>query len=222
VELNPQVTWTMDAEGQALEVNPRWEELTGLTPEQARGHGWMEALHPDDRERTMAGLNHCLASGEPVDVEYRLRRREGGWRWMRSRGARRTDSSGQVIRWYGSVEDIDDRKRTEEALRLSEACLNAVADSFHAGIVVADAPDGKLRVSNPEARRLLGEGVLEAKAPEFSEHLAKALSGETTECEVIPFVRGDGVSIRIEVSGAPVRDAGGAVKAAMLFVCEAR
>ncbi len=60
VELNPQIPWTMNTEGKNIEISPRWEELTGLTLEQSKGHGWMEALHPDDARRVVDRIEEML------------------------------------------------------------------------------------------------------------------------------------------------------------------
>jgi PAS domain S-box-containing protein len=116
VELNPEVPWVMDAEGNNLDVSSRWTEITGLSKEQTRNRGWLEALHPDDIEPTMNALREALRSGKNIDVEYRVKRIDREWRWMRSRGAPRFGQAGEILRWYGSVEDVDVRKRMEEAL----------------------------------------------------------------------------------------------------------
>jgi len=117
VELNPEIPWVMDSEGNNLDVSSRWTEVTGLSKEQTRNLGWLEAVHPDDMEPTIMKLRDGLRSGKPIDVEYRVKRVDREWRWMRSRGSPRLGPSGEILRWYGSVEDIDDRKRLEEALR---------------------------------------------------------------------------------------------------------
>jgi PAS domain S-box-containing protein len=116
VELNPEVPWVMDSEGNNLDVSSRWTEITGLSKEDTRNLGWLEALHPEDVEPTMKTLRAALHSGMPIDVEYRVRNAAREWRWMRSRGSPRREPSGEILRWYGSVEDIDRRKQLEEAL----------------------------------------------------------------------------------------------------------
>jgi len=116
VELNPEVPWVMDAEGNNLDTSSRWTEITGLSKEQTRNRGWLEALHPDDIEPTMNALREALRSGKHIDVEYRVKRIDLEWRWMRSRGSPRLGPPGEILRWYGSVEDIDARKRMDEAL----------------------------------------------------------------------------------------------------------
>ena len=117
VELNPEVPWVMDSEGNNLDVSSRWSLITGLSKEKTRNLGWLQALHPEDVEPTMKKLREGLKSGAPIDAEYRVKNTSHEWRWMRSRGSPLRGPSGNILRWYGSVEDIDDRKRLEEMLR---------------------------------------------------------------------------------------------------------
>jgi PAS domain S-box-containing protein len=117
VELNPEIPWVMDSDGNNLDFTPRWTTLTGLNKEQTRNLGWLEALHPEDVEPTMKAIANALHSGEPIDIEYRVKCVGGEWKWMRSRGSPRVGPSGQIVRWYGCLEDIDDRKQLQDALR---------------------------------------------------------------------------------------------------------
>jgi PAS domain S-box-containing protein len=121
VELNPEIPWVMDSEGNNLDVSSRWTKITGLSKEKTRNLGWLEAVHPEDVESTMKALVEALHTGEAVDVEYRVKSIDNGWRWMRSRGSPRIGPSGQIVRWYGSVQDIHDRKLLEESLRKKPA-----------------------------------------------------------------------------------------------------
>jgi PAS domain S-box-containing protein len=109
-EINPEVPWVMDAEGNNLQVSSRWVATTPLGKDRTRNLLWLEALHPDDLEATVRVMKEALRTGKPIDIEYRVADLEGGWRWMRSRGSPRFGSSGEITRWYGSVEDIHDRK----------------------------------------------------------------------------------------------------------------
>jgi PAS domain S-box-containing protein len=116
VELNPEIPWVMDAQGNNIDVSSRWVETTGLSKQQTRNLGWLDALHPEDIEATMNALREALQTRRHIDVEYRIKTLDRGWRWMRSRGSPRIGSSGDILRWYGSVEDIDDRKKIEAQL----------------------------------------------------------------------------------------------------------
>jgi PAS domain S-box-containing protein len=235
VELNPQIPWLMDAEGRNIEVSPRWETTTGLTREQTRGDGWMDALHPDDRTRIAPIVQDSMQNFKPIDVEYRVRQPDGKWMWMRSRGSPRFNSTGKVIRWYGSVEDIDQRKRTEEELRASETRLKAVFDSAPIGIILADAPEGTLRMANPEAKRLLGDPVLPGPSSRnFSQWWAIHEGGEMLKSEEYPLARAlrgvatrydellcqfaDGSKRWLGLSGAPIHGADGAIGGGVLVV----
>ncbi|WP_262297262.1 bifunctional diguanylate cyclase/phosphodiesterase [Microvirga sesbaniae] len=117
VELNPQISWTADPQGNLLDVSSRWCDRTGTGMDDALGSGWTRSLHPDDLPLTLDRWSRSLATGQELDVDYRLRMADGTYRWFRSRAAARRAGDGTVIRWYGTVEDIHDRKLTEETLR---------------------------------------------------------------------------------------------------------
>jgi PAS domain S-box-containing protein len=116
VELNPQIPWVLDEKGMATMISPRWQQLTGMREEDYRGRGFITALHPADQSRVEAAIEHSVRTGDLIDAECRVRTFNGGWRWVRSRGAPRRDLRGKIIRWYGSADDIDDQKRLEEEL----------------------------------------------------------------------------------------------------------
>ena len=116
VELNPQIPWVLDDKGMATMISPRWQQITGMSEEEARGRGFIGAVHPEDQKRVVERIEHSLRTGDLIDVECRVRT-GGAWGWIRSRGAPRRDASGRIIRWYGSADDIDAQKRLEEELR---------------------------------------------------------------------------------------------------------
>jgi len=117
VELNPQIPWVLDDQGMATMISPRWKQITGMSEEEYRGRGFINALHPADQKRVAETIEHSLRTGDPIDVECRVRTPSGNWRWIHSRGAPRRDETGRIIRWYGSADDIDAQKRLEEELR---------------------------------------------------------------------------------------------------------
>jgi PAS domain S-box-containing protein len=115
VELNPQVTWTAHADGQLNRVAGRWGEWTGTS---GLGDSWTQGLHPDDRARTFEAWGRSVATGEPYDIEHRVKMRDGSYRWARSRAFPRRDSEGAICLWYGTTEDVHERKVAEEHQRL--------------------------------------------------------------------------------------------------------
>jgi diguanylate cyclase (GGDEF)-like protein/PAS domain S-box-containing protein len=106
VELNPQVLWIMDPQGRNLDVTPRWDRVTGMMQVPSTEHDWLRSIHPDDFQATVHAIAKSRRGGSPIDVEYRVENADGGWRWKRSMGAPRFDSHGNIVCWYGSVQDV--------------------------------------------------------------------------------------------------------------------
>ena len=109
-----QVPWIMDADGNSLQVNSQLLPCTRTLNDSSRHLGWLEALHLDDLAPTLKATKEALRTGDAIDVEYRVRV-GGKWRWMRSRGSASLGPTGEISRWYGTVEDIDDYR--QEAAR---------------------------------------------------------------------------------------------------------
>jgi PAS domain S-box-containing protein len=107
IELLPQIPWVIDAEGRALDVSQRWLDISGMAKDEWRGFGWLDALHPADRQPTIDAMQVAFSTGKPIDVIYRVRPRGGDWKRMRSRGAPRLGPHGKIICWYGSLEEVD-------------------------------------------------------------------------------------------------------------------
>ena len=154
IALNPEVPWLADAEGNITEFGPRWLELVDLDRDATIGQGWASALHPDDMTSTIIQWRASLESGDPVDIEYRLRLKSGEYRWMRARAAPRRDEQGRIIRWYGTLEDIEDRKAAEAALRQSEAFARSILEASANAIEVLDL-DGHLIFMNGPGIRIM-------------------------------------------------------------------
>jgi diguanylate cyclase (GGDEF)-like protein/PAS domain S-box-containing protein len=154
VDLNPEIPWVAAPDGSILEVGPRWLELMGMSAEETLGTGWVKALHPDDVGPTSTYWAICLSTGEPVDVQYRVRLKSGEYRWMRARAAPSRDSTGTITLWYGSLEDVHDRKMAETALRDSEEFARSILESSSMAIEVLDA-DGRLIFMNGPGIRIM-------------------------------------------------------------------
>lgn len=116
-EAVPEILFTSRADGFCDYTSRRLQEYTGLSAEEALGEGWMSALHPDDRQRTRSGWLEAVRTGKPYEIEYRLRRADGAYRWFRGHAVPMRDASGQIVQWFGACADIDDLKRAEQDLR---------------------------------------------------------------------------------------------------------
>jgi PAS domain S-box-containing protein len=113
VDAIPTLAWSARSDGSADFFNQRWLEYTGLATEQARDWGWTVALHPDDVNGLVDYWRSVLASGEPGEMEARLRRFDGVYRWFLFRATPSFDADGRVVKWFGTNTDIEDRKRGE-------------------------------------------------------------------------------------------------------------
>jgi PAS domain S-box-containing protein len=119
-----QVVWTTDADGQAVEQSPTWCDFTGQTWDEAKGSGWLDALHPDDRALAQATWQQAVAQRQVYAREYRVRRHDGVYIWMGVRGAPVVDGAGKVVEWIGINVDITASKEAaaahERTLRFAE------------------------------------------------------------------------------------------------------
>jgi PAS domain S-box-containing protein len=118
----------MTAEGQVEFVNNQALEYFGKTLEELKGWSTSEAVHPDDLPQAVAAWRHSVETGDPYDIDHRLRRVDGAYRWFHSRGLTLRDANGRVVRWYNLLTDIDERRRAEEKLRQSEMELRQILD----------------------------------------------------------------------------------------------
>lgn len=124
IDTIPTLAWCNLPDGPNEFLNKGWHEYTGHTPEDSHGWGWQSAIHSEDLPSLMNKWREMLVLGQPGEIEARLRRCDGVYRWFLIRAQPLFDETGrEVIRWYGTGTDIDDRKRAEEQLRRSEAFL---------------------------------------------------------------------------------------------------
>src|SRR5579862_7478202 len=120
----PQLVWTCNSEGLCDYLGPQWFHYTGASEAEQLGYGWLNQLHPSDRERTITAWNEAAATGENFVAEFRIRRRDGAYRWFRTLAVPIRDDADNIIKWFGSNTEIDDLKQTEAKLRESEALLS--------------------------------------------------------------------------------------------------
>jgi PAS domain S-box-containing protein len=155
IDTVPAQLWTESPEGVVDFVNRRWIDYTGMTLEQAVGSGWNRMVHPDDIERVLSKWRILISEGKPREIESRLRRSDGTYRWFLSRCCPLIDRSGNILGWYGSDTDIHDRKESEEKLRQSEAHLQEAQTLGRIGSWVLDIAAGTVSGS-PELFRIFG------------------------------------------------------------------
>lgn len=154
VELARHISWSADASGAIRTASARWTEVTGIDLAKALDSGWLDALHPKDVEPTLRAWRLAVETTSSIDVEYRLRTPDG-YRWFRSCASPSMDCSGAVLGWFGTLEDINDKKQAETALQASEERFRLAAEAAGIGIWDYDAVNGK-RLWSDVFRAMLG------------------------------------------------------------------
>jgi PAS domain S-box-containing protein len=171
----PQLVWANDAAGNAIHVNRRWIEYTGLSFDESLGRGWERVLHPDDVPKMEEGWRAALVTGTFAgDNAYRLRRHDGVYRWFVVRAVAVRDENGAILRWYGTNTDVDDQYRAAqrrtmldrlgvaftESLdyeRTARTVVSAMCEDFADFAFVDVLEDGRLQRIAVESGRLGGD-----------------------------------------------------------------
>jgi PAS domain S-box-containing protein len=128
VQTAPDIIFSRQSDGTRDYISSRFYEYTGAPPGTAVGFGWLEYMHADDREPSMAHWLRCVQSGENYESEYRLRSTEGMYRWFRARAVPLRDPEGKILKWYGTCSDIHDSKLLEQSIRDSAVELERMVD----------------------------------------------------------------------------------------------
>src|SRR5882672_10213219 len=136
IDTIPTMVWSLLPDGTVDYVNQRWLEYTGLTLRQGLEES-TRIVHPEDLPRVMERWIVDMPAGKPSEDEMRLRRADGEYRWFLVRTVPLSDKEGNIVRWYGTSTDIEDRKRAEEALRETQALLARVARATLVGELTA-------------------------------------------------------------------------------------
>src|SRR6266566_238322 len=221
VDTIPAILWSALPDGSNAYVNSRFVEYSGMSAEQLAGSGWHVATHPDDLQRHERKWLACVRTGEVFEDEVRLRCADGQYRWHLQRGVPLRDEDGNILKWYGVLTDIEERKRAEEALQHNEHYLVEGQRLAHMGSCVFN-PTGFFSHWSRELLCIYGldpaqeapglEEYLALVHPqdrEFMRSLIKHMVAEALGCDVTKrIVRRDGEVRYIRCVGAPVVEDG--------------
>src|SRR3984893_18772741 len=152
VDTIPAVVWVARPDGSNTYANSRFVAYSGMVQAQTAGSGWREAIHPDDLEKHEGRWRASVATGEPHESEVRFRGADGHYRWHLDGGVPLRDEDGNIIKWYGVVTDIEDRKRVEEALRRNEHFLAEAQRLSRVGSVGMEVSTKRIFWSEESAR----------------------------------------------------------------------
>ncbi|MFZ2303053.1 MAG: PAS domain S-box protein [Gallionella sp.] len=153
----PNPIWRIDRNGQCDYVNRAWLEFTGRTEAQELGDGWVDGVHPDDRERCLDTFLSAIARREPFTMEYRMRHRDGSYHWILDHGAPYTDLDGEFAGYLGSCYDINERRGAEDSLRK----LSLAVEQSPNSIIITDL-DANIEYANATFAKATGYSLAEA------------------------------------------------------------
>jgi len=134
VQTAPDIIFSRNADGARDYISARFYEYTGALPESAVGEAWLDYVHPDDKEQSLARWIHCVQSGQSYECDYRLRGANSQYRWFRARAVPVRDADGQILKWYGTCSDIHDSKLLEQSIRENAIELERMVESRTAAL----------------------------------------------------------------------------------------
>lgn len=243
VEATAQIVWSTDSEGQAVEFWPAWHDYTGQTEEDASGFGWLDAIHPDDQQLSIATWRRAVAERRPAEITHRIRRHDGVYRWFHVRAVPILSPDGVIREWVGVCNDITEQRQQDEERdellrreREARAHLEAVLEVLPAATIIAD-PNGKITHVNEAFREVWGEHTLAEGMEEYAIYrawhpdgtpvapdewaLSRALRyGETVHGQELEIDAFDGVRKTILNNAAPLLDTNGRVVSGVVAFSE--
>lgn len=151
-----------DVQGNCIYINERWSQMTGLKYEQAIGTAWVNALHPEDKEKVTQEWYAATQANRPFRLEYRFQRPDGVVTWVFGQAVAEQGEDEQITGYIGTITDISDRKQAEIALQEREQLLSSITENIVDGYVyrLVIHPDGTVEIPyiSPSANKLFGEG----------------------------------------------------------------
>lgn len=154
-EAIPQIVWTANLGGVLNYCNNRWYSYTGLTVEKTVHEGWRAILHPDDVAQYQKEWDQAREAGSGFEIECRLKRENGSYRWHLVRALPERDHHDRIIGWLGTCTDIDDQKRAEQALSAEKERLGVTLRSIGDGVITTNT-EGKIVLINKVVEELTG------------------------------------------------------------------
>jgi PAS domain S-box-containing protein len=237
-----QATWETDASGQVVKDSPSWRTYTGQTYEEWIGYGWLNAVHPDDREYAERQWKEAVTAGRKVNEEFRIKSPDGGWRWTNVLASPIYDHNGNIMKWIGININIHEKKNAEiELLETKEKSehdhkrLESILDALPSAVVLIEQSTEKFLYINKRALDLYG---LNYVGYDLESHLfrvkALKMDGTPYPFEEMPvsyalkygqevrnremiIERADGTQIPIMVSASPLFNTKGQVDSAIVI-----
>lgn len=217
----PGLVWSADVDGGAEYFNQNYLDYVGLPAEAVQGEGWVQTVHPDDREALIQAWTGMMAASTPGEAEGRLRRFDGQYRWFLFRTNPQFDHAGNVIKWFGVNIDIQDRKHAEEALRASEFKLRQLTEAIPQMLWTA-TPSGEVDYINRQMLSYTGSSAADASSGTWMKTLhpgdiertvelwsASIATGTPFQTEARRYKRSEGIYRWCLSSASPLQDEAG-------------
>ena len=167
-----QIVWTTNAQGEVAGDMPMWRDFTGQSLTEIQGWGWIDYVHPDDRERTAAAWRTAVQNRTLYELEYRLRRKDGEYRVVSVRGVPVLESDGSIREWVGTCTDITDSKQAEEQLRKASLYARSLLEASLDPLVTIRR-DGRIADANQAAELVTGVSRQQLIGSDFSDYFTQ-------------------------------------------------
>jgi PAS domain S-box-containing protein len=185
----PVMLWVTDESGYCTYLNQTWYNFTGQRAHEGEGFGWLNAVHDDDRPGAERAFLQANEAHDRYEVDFRLRRADGTYRWCIDAAAPRFDVSGRFLGYVGSVIDVDERREAIERVRRSEEQLRAVIDQMPVGVAIARVPSGEIFLYNQALEEMLGHPILSDTADTYNRYGGVDAGGRPLGAEAYPLYR---------------------------------
>lgn len=219
----PQIVWMMQADGQHTYFNQGWIDYSGLAMDESLGHGWTRLIHPEDSQPVSAHREQAFGRGDVYEIEHRIRRADGVYRWMLSRALPLSDANGQKAQWLGTFTDIDDLKQATALQEKSLSIIRIAGKVAHLGGWTIELPEHTLTWSDencaihdvpPGYQPTLEEGIgyfLPEHRATVTRYVEACAQHGTPYEFVLPKITAKGRRIWVRSIGEAVRDASGQI-----------
>ncbi|WP_179228351.1 PAS domain-containing protein [Leptolyngbya ohadii] len=193
----PHMVWTCQPNGEVEYFNQQSLDAFGITLEQLLTEGWQSLVHPDDLPRTTRAWIASVTAGTPYQLEYRLKMADGFYRWYLAQALPDRDEAGQIIRWFGTCTEIDDRKRLEQGLQQQadrqtseRQWLEAVLNLLPTPLMLVDPEQRRVTFSNQAANTIAGVNIANDVGATYNEnYYCTDSAGQLIPPEQVPAVR---------------------------------
>lgn len=219
--ISPVGIFHTDAAGNCLYVNGHWCEIAGMTPEEAAGTGWLSAIHPEDRERIDQEWYAAAAQKVPFRCEYRFLRPDGSISWVFGQAVAELGDAGEIVAYVGTITDISERKRAEDALKHSKEKFRNLVEASSDWVWEVDE-NGAYTYASPKVRdilgyepqEILGKTPFELMPPQEAQRVMNIFASIVATQQPFKCLENinrhrDGHQVILETSGIPFFDAEG-------------